>query len=447
MIGLELELFPLIAEPSGFRKAADIANERMEGTYDLLYANSLCRCSMFDPDKKLEVPRLNSAAGGIVTFEPGGQIEYSSSAGADLKKVINELIVHMSELETILAARQIGFFFGGLNPWLSAAEVGLKMKKPRYLAMDRYFQNIGPHGQQMMRLSGSIQVSLDFGNEETAEKRWWVANLISPIFCAIFGNSPFLAGKNTGSKSYRSVIWQLLDNSRTGFPHIRVRSDKKRLPFEYYLEFALNANLFTLPDESGCHGYCDKQISFREWLKNGYQGFYPTIEDWDTHLTTLFPEVRAKGFMECRFIDGQSKPCWAVPAIIATALIYDDEATERTLSVLMRYRDQLDILAGEAAQKGVSAFSDLCTELFSLALNTRHYPIDSELLAYCERFYRHYTHRLRNPADDLFEINNGAIFTAEQYTSYESRLFDIIQPPPYLATENAADLALKCQCR
>jgi len=445
-IGLELELFPFTPQPSGGCKVSDIINEHLEGSYDLLYSNSLCRCSVFDPDKKLDIPRLNSAAGGIVTFEPGGQIEYSSSANSDLIKVINEVIVHFSELEQILAKKQIHFHFGALNPWESVEEVGLKMRKPRYLAMDRYFSQIGPYGQQMMRLSGSIQVNLDVGDPETAERRWLVSNLISPVFCAIFGNSPFIEGKATGKKSYRTIIWQHLDDSRTGFPHLRIADARNYSFVEQYLQFALNASVFTLPDESGCLGYCEGSISFKNWLKSGYNGFFPTIEDWETHLTTLFPDVRPKGFLESRFIDGQAKPNWAVPAVLTTALVYDSDATEKTIRLLSRYEDNLDKMVVEAAHKGVDAFPDLCRELFEIALNTRQYEIDPILKEYCERFYKHYTEKSFNPADELININSGTVFSAKQYQEYEDRLFDVIQPPSFVATRNASDLATGCEC-
>jgi glutamate--cysteine ligase len=446
-IGLELELLAFKIMDDGRLNAADIINEDMKGSFDLLYANSLCSCSMFSPDQKLDIPRLNSESGGIITFEPGGQVEYSSSVEADLGKVISELIVNVSELENILAKERIKFLYGGINPWQSVEEVGLKMRKPRYRAMNRYFENIGPHGQQMMRLSASLQVNLDFGDPETAVKRWLAANLLSPVFCALFGNTPFFSNGNTGMKSYRTQIWRNLDNSRTGFPHLRHNNSQAASPVEHYLEFALNASVFTLPDESGCLGYCENGVSFKSWLASGYNSFYPTIEDWETHLTTLFPEVRSKGFLECRFIDGQSKPCWPLPAILMTALIYDEEATGQIISLLSPHMNELDKMLEKASFEGPNAFPDLCRQVFEIGLNTREYGVHSDLLEYCERFYKHFTLQSQNPADALLKINEGQVFTAEQYYDYEDRLFDIIQPPSFLATKDPADLAKGCDCR
>ena len=179
-IGLELEILPFYNTKDRETVAADIINEKLSGTYDRLYENSHCQCSLFNPDKKLEIPRLDSKSGGIVTFEPGGQIEYSSSVESDLHKIVEELILNLSELELILSTQNVRFMFGAMNPWHSVEEVGLKMWKPRYRAMDKYFKSIGPHGQQMMRLSASLQSNLDFGNPETAEKRWLASNLMSP---------------------------------------------------------------------------------------------------------------------------------------------------------------------------------------------------------------------------------------------------------------------------
>ncbi|MBU2513298.1 hypothetical protein KJ966_18310 [bacterium] len=445
-IGLELELLPFREAEGESIQVADIINERMRGSYDLLYSNSLCQCSLFEQDKKLDVPRLNSKSGGIITFEPGGQVEYSSSAQPDLGKVINELILNVSELEQILAKEKIRFFFGGMNPWQSVEEVGLKMRKPRYIAMDNYFKQIGAHGQQMMRLSASIQVNLDFGCPEIAEKRWKAANLLSPIFCAIFGNTPFHAGMPTGLKSYRTLIWQNLDASRAGFPHLAVERNRVFSCVKQYLEFALNASVFTLPKQCGCLGYCENNISFRRWLEQGYNGYYPTIEDWEVHLTTLFPDVRPKGFLEIRFIDGQSKPCWAVPAILSTAIIYDEKSTEKVIDLLSPFTGELDKMATKALKTGVDAFPELCREIFNIGMNSQEYKIEDELLGYCERFYQRYTAKSRNPADDLLEINNQSVFSLRQYEDFESRLFEEIQPPRFVATKNAKDLASGCIC-
>ncbi len=445
-IGLELELFPFKDSGADSLEVADIINERLRGTYDVLFSNSLCQCSLFEQDKKQAIPRLNSKSGGIITFEPGGQIEYSSSAEADLGQVINELILNISELEHILAKEQIKFFFGGMNPWQSVEEVGLKMRKPRYVAMDNYFNQIGPHGQQMMRLSASLQVNLDFGHPEIAAKRWKASNLLSPIFCAIFGNTPFHAGKPTGLKSYRTLIWQKLDSSRAGFPHLAAERSQVFSCVKQYTEFALNASVFTLPNESGCLGYCENNISFRQWMEEGYNGYYPTIEDWEAHLTTLFPEVRPKGFLEIRFIDGQSKPCWAVPAIISTAILYDEKSTEKVVELLSPYTGKLDEMATEASKKGVAAFPELCSQVFNIGMNSQEYQIDDKLVAYCDRFYQHYTAKSRNPADDLLELNDHSVFSARQYLDFESSLFDVMQPPRFVATKDAKDLASGCVC-
>lgn len=445
-IGLELEVTPFQVDDSGQLSVADIVNERLMGSYDLLYANSLCRCSPFKPDQKLEVPRLISESGGTVTFEPGGQIEYSSSETASLNDVILELITNLSDLEQVLSRQGTSFFFGSLNPWQSVEEVGLKMRKARYRAMDLYFQKIGPTGQQMMRLSTSLQVNLDFGSPETAKKRWLAANLLSPVFCAVFGNSPFIGGETTGLKSYRTEIWRQLDRGRTGFPHLRIKDGTEMSYVQQYLEFALDACLFMLPDESGCPGYRENGITFRRWLEEGYNGYYPSIEDWEIHLTTLFPDVRPKGFLECRFIDGQSKPCWAVPAILATAILYDEGSTDAIIEALSGNLMELDTMAGSAARKGVSAFPEICRQVFEIGLNGKQYAVDTTLLEYVERFYKHYTFQTMNPADELLEINDQQVFSSAQYADYEAGVFDAIQPPETVATMDSRKLATLCDC-
>ncbi len=175
-----------------------------------------------------------------------------------------------------------------------------------------------------------------------------------------------------------------------------------------------------------------------EWLNDGYNGFYPESDDWETHLTTLFPEVRPKGFFELRGIDSQAAAWWAVPAILTTAILYDDKVMEKIESLLFPHHDNLDKMLCQAANKGIKAFPELCEDVFRAALNTDHTVIDEHLIEYMERFFLHYTFNGLNPADELLAINNKQVFLSFQYLDYESRLKDIALPPSEVDLETVS---------
>ena len=428
-LGLELELLPVQNSDSLTKQLVEISNEQESGSFDIILKNSKKQGSFFKLDKSVKIPRFLTINGGTITFEPGGQLEFSSRSSSAMKDIIRDVSQAIHALYSLFINTDISFFQGALNPWDTIEDVGLKMKKSRYLAMDKYFESIGPYGQQMMRLTTSLQINLDFGDRETGDVRWHVANLISPMFCAIFGNSPFSAGMKTNAKSFRSIIWQNLDKSRTGFP-FAVNSRGKLLdPVKQYLEFALTANVIFLPDGPGNRGYQRGNFTFSQWLRSGYNGYYPNMEDWELHLTTLFPEVRPKGFMECRFIDGQAKAWWPVPAIFLSAVLYDHNALEKTLALLSEYSSVLDEMTSSAAREGVKAFPELILRFARIGLEAINSGFDRDIFAYCERFFEQYTYKSENPADDLLNLNGGSIFTCSRYKDYEEELIDLAEPP------------------
>ncbi|MBU2644504.1 hypothetical protein KKI24_07315 [bacterium] len=447
-IGLELESFPFAKSEAGKLIPAEIVEDTGSGTFDLIRQDALLNRGSFIPGNDDGTHVLVSTSGGQLSYEPGGQLEYSSSSREDLKSVIREVSEHVGRIEAILAENEIRLFHGAINPWYGVEEVGLKMRKPRYRAMDRYFAEIGPYGQQMMRLTASLQVNLDFGDRETAGKRWLAANLLAPVFNAIFGNSPFMGRQYTDTRSYRSLVWQKLDPSRTGFPHLSNIPGTETQPEAQYRHFALNAAVFMLPDEDGVPGYRTNHFTFQQWMDNGFNGWFPEMADWETHLTTLFPEVRPKGFMECRFVDGLSKAWWPIPAILLSSIIYSAEATEAVISLLKKDFQRLGKMQHRASIAGVSAFPEIARRVFEIGLQSTRYQAEPDLLAYCERFYLNYTYLGRSPADELIRLNNWAVFDMHQYDEFDKRTLDIAEPPEYalinpLPLENPAEPVIR----
>ena len=233
--------------------------------------------------------------GGLISWEPGGQIEYSSppytSANAllmDLRKVIPPLQEWMTEQGVALLSI-------GVDPVNGLDATPLQLRTPRYAGMDAYFGTVGAAGARMMRQTASFQVNLDWGADP--QLRWHVLNAMAPYLTALFANSPTYEGRPTGHQSFRAHCWRELDPQRTGL--FCATTD----PAGQYLEWALAAPAMLKPDDDG------QYWSFGEWLDRGGAG----LDDWYAHLSTLFPEVRPKGHLEVRSLDAIVPEWYAAP--------------------------------------------------------------------------------------------------------------------------------------
>jgi glutamate--cysteine ligase len=430
-IGLELELLPLKMNGPGNPKPIAISDEKGTGVLDIIRKNNETSTDLLYAPKEDGTPHFKATSGGNITFEPGGQIEYSSSGCYYLNEAIAEMVKHIGLINASLSPEHIKLFHGGMNPWHSVDEIGLKMQKPRYRAMDEYFQAIGPYGQQMMRLTLSIQVNLDFGCHQTARQRWFASNLLAPVLCAIFGNSPFLEGKATGFKSYRSFIWQNMDPCRTGFPNPEDLSCPEIDQVDQYLTYALDAYVIKLYREAVLNNKKERFISFKQWMETDNPNLQPNMSEWEDHISLLFPEVRPKGFLEFRTLDGPSENWWTVPIVLLTSILYDPKALNLTLELLEPYCKTLKQMLHKASQLGTSAFPDIARKVFRIALESEYADIPTELREHCERFYTTFTQQERNPADDLLDINGGKMFSVQQFRDHEQKLRETLSPPDY----------------
>ncbi|MCP4754998.1 MAG: hypothetical protein GY866_29320 [Proteobacteria bacterium] len=437
-IGLELELIPLKKLADGRDLPVEITSPDGSGICDQIRKQSADSKEVFDTVKEDGTPQFSTMDGGNITFEPGGQVEYSTSQGETLGETIKETVKYVDLIHRTFNRENIWLFFGAINPWYDVDQVGLKIQKPRYRAMDKYFASIGPYGQQMMRLTASLQVNLDLGDPETMQRRWLASNLLSPVVCALFANSPFFQARPAGVKSYRAKIWQNLDGTRTGFPHLNQENERERDSVQHYLNYALNAKIVGLPDSFGNFGFRKNDVSFLQWMNSGFNGFYPDQNDWHLHLSTLFPEVRPKGFFEFRTIDGQARAWWAVPAVLLTSILYDSTATEQVIDLLSPRYKELDKMGRKASISGVGAFPDTAKKVFEIGLNAREFQIESDLMNHCEQFYKRYTFQELTPADDLLKLNDGQVFSSAKYLELESRLLDVAELPEYAAFQSPA---------
>lgn len=373
--------------------------------------------------------------GGALSFEPGGQVEYSSKPYPCLADALKHMTQVQGEVKQALQTIPARMTQYGINPWLTPDEVGLQMTKPRYVAMNQYFSHLSPNGPRMMRQTCTIQVNLDFGPDDTTlAKRYLLANLLAPVATAIFGHSPLVDGIITDKNSFRAGVWQGLDNTRTGFPRgldTIIKTPTKAQCAKIYADSVLDARVVFV---AGLDYEAQLQpITFRQWIQNGIKGVYPTQQDFETHMTLHFPEVRARGFMELRSIDCQSQVWQELPAVFYCGLLYRENNTDAALDLLQPYLAELPRLW----QQSVFGLKDptlnmLANKLIDLVgsglsgLSScfKGQTCDSRL----QKFQQHFIAKGRNPADDLRDLahNLGHIPTPEDIKALDDRWYGLL---------------------
>ena len=262
---------------------------------------------------------------GCITLEPAGQFELSGAPLETIHETHAELAEHLDLLHRVAGEMGIGFLGLGAAPEWTFAELPL-MPKPRYDIMRRYMPLKGRLGLEMMHRTATVQSNLDFGSESDMVKKMRVALALQPVATALFANSPFLEGRPNGYLSWRSAVWLDTDPDRTGMlPFVF----DEGFGFEAYVEYALDVPMYFVRREGR---YVDAAgQSFRDFMAGrlpALPGERPTIADWADHLTTLFPEVRLKRFIEMRGADMGSARM--VPALSAfwVGLLYDGTALD-----------------------------------------------------------------------------------------------------------------------
>jgi glutamate--cysteine ligase len=341
-----------------------------------------------------------------LTFEPGGQVELVCPPRLALADALEDIAKIELVLDRVLLWRGLRRVNVGINPWQEAESIPLQTPLPRYEAMQSYFSRIGPEGLRMMRTCCAIQINVDSGDPIQLERRWLLANLMSPILTAMFANSPLAAGRWSGWKSERARVWQGVDPSRTG---LVLGTDGPTA----YLEFALNATVMLRRTPAG-YVTGTPGFRFRDWLQQADAGNGPTLDDWRYHLTTLFPQVRPRGFLELRAMDTPPLRWRAVPVAVSTALLLDDAACERAIDLLQPSRPQLEKLALVGARGGLAdpAVGELARALMALAREALPRQPEgwcsAKIAADVEAFEYLYTARDRCPADDVQDETSGS---------------------------------------
>ena len=260
--------------------------------------------------------------GGAISLEPGGQFELSGAPLDDAHATADELDRHLTVARSVAEPLGIGFLALGMSPKWSLAETPI-MPKHRYAIMARYMPKVGTRGLDMMFRTATVQVNLDFMSEKDMVAKMRVGLALQPAITALFANSPFTDGKLNGLLSARSEIWRHTDGARTGMLSFVFEPG---MGFERYVDYALDVPLYFL--KRGGNYQDVAGASFRDLLA-GRLGQAPgeraTIADWANHLSTIFPEVRLKRYLEMRGADvGPPERIVALAALMAGLFYHPD---------------------------------------------------------------------------------------------------------------------------
>jgi glutamate--cysteine ligase len=259
--------------------------------------------------------------GSKITFEPGGQLELSGPPHAGIAAACQAMTVDLQVVRSALAPTGIELTALGLDPHGPRTRV---IDAPRYRAMERYFDAQWPEGRTMMRNTASIQVNLDIGREPEIEERWKRAHDLGPVLAAAFANSPLDAsGLSTGWRSTRLAVWQAIDPDRTDSAFVAGLDARSS-----WTRYTLDAPVMMIRTDDAACTALDRRLTFGEWIANGHDLGWPTIDDFDYHLTTLFPPIRPRGWLEFRMIDALPDRWWPVAVAVAATLLDDAEASD-----------------------------------------------------------------------------------------------------------------------
>lgn len=317
----------------------------------------------YDRDRVVALERNDEA----ITLEPGGQFELSGGVKKTIFETELELLTHFREL-TDVVGEDVIFTCWGLNPFDDLDEVGW-VPKSRYGIMREYLPTRGDLSHWMMKLTCTIQANMDFTSEEDAAEILKLGFFASPYVHALFANSPLDHGQPNGFQSYRGHVWTRMDPDRCGVPDFVF---KETFGFEDYMEWVLDVPMFFIRRDGQYINMSGH--SFRDFMAHGYQGHRATMGDFELHLSTAFPEVRLKRYIEVRCGDGGPLTHMLALPAFWKGLIYDETARAKALALVVGPdKDTLDALYAAGSKDGIHArvgdvvFVDMCRELVKIA--------------------------------------------------------------------------------
>ena len=314
---------------------------------------------------------LLDEAGASITLEPGGQLELSGAVLDNIHQTCTEVNTHLKQVRTVSEPLGAAFLGMGFHPKWPRKDMQW-MPKARYRIMREYMNKVGSMGQDMMSRTCTVQVNMDFSSERDMVQKFRTSLALQPIATALFANSPFTDGKPNGYVSFRSRVWEDTDPDRTGMLPFVFEDD---MGFERYTDYMLDVPMYFVYRDGV---YLDASgQSFRDFLDGklpALPGEKPTLKDWEDHLTTAFPEVRLKRFLEMRGADGGPwRRLCALPALWAGLLYHQDSldaawniAADWSMEERLKLREDVPRL-GLAAEIRGRTVREIAGEVIELA--------------------------------------------------------------------------------
>ncbi len=354
--------------------------------------------------------------GGAISLEPGGQFELSGAPVETVHHTCSELMSHLAQLREVARPLGIGFLGLGMTPNWTRADIPT-MPKGRYRIMTAYMPKVGSLGLDMMYRTCTVQTNLDFSSEADMVRKLRVSLALQPVITAIFANSPFTEGKPNGFLSFRSEIWRDTDNARAG---MLPWTFEPGMGFERWVDYALDVPMYFVKRGDRYIDVAGK--SFRDLLAgklDALPGERATISDWANHISTIFPEVRLKRYLEMRGAD--SGPWRRLPAFAAywVGLLYDDDSLAAAWDLVKDWtaeerqalRDDVPKLGFKAELRGRTVLS-LAKETLAIAergLARRRRVNDwGHDEGWYLRSIQEFVARGVTPAEDLLEKYHGS---------------------------------------
>ncbi|SEP63885.1 glutamate--cysteine ligase [Faunimonas pinastri] len=314
----------------------------------------------------------DAAGGGAISLEPGGQFELSGAPLSSLHQTRDELAGHLAQVKQVAEPLGIDFLALGFSPKWTRAETPV-MPKSRYRIMTNHMPRVGSLGLDMMYRTCTVQVNLDFKSEADMRDKLRASLALQPIATALFANSPFTDGRPNGFQTFRGEIWKDTDTARTGGLLCAFGDD---FGFERYTDWALDVPMYFVVRDGRYHDMTS--VTFRQFLEGGapdtLRDKTPTMGDWKNHLSTLFPDVRLKTFLEMRGADCGSPEMIVALSALWVGLLYDCAALDGALQLVSGWSAEDRLLLRNDVPKAAlalpfrgGAVRDVAREMVELA--------------------------------------------------------------------------------
>ncbi len=399
-IGIELEWLTVSTRHPGIRISPATLSQA------LLDGGAVTGASPTRSSRREQVGKPQPGAlpgGSCITFEPGGQLELSSPPRPTLAEAIESLANDLTCVRRVLSPESMVLVGLGLDPLRTERRM---VRTPRYAAMESFFDRHGTEGRTMMCNTAAVQANLDMGGSTGTAERWRLAHAIGPTLAASFANSPFIGGTPSGWRSTRLGTWWSVDPSRTKPANGSID------PIVSWSTYALEARVMLIRVGVDSYIPMHSPLSFAEWMVGGHELGWPTQEDLEYHLTTLFPPVRPKGWLELRMVDALPGLWWRAAVAVAAALLYDEDGARQAL-------ESSGPAAGlwvQASRHGLShpdlaASARRCFEIAEQSI--MRMGADPTTITALGDFRDRYVEAGRCPADDRLEawVKDGSFFS------------------------------------